>query len=60
MGFSQKMCLPAFAAAMVNLAWVSVDEQMRTASMACSQDRRRIVCGNGNAELRGDLLGRRR
>ena len=34
MGFSQKMCLPACAASMVNLACVSVDEQISTASIS--------------------------
>ena len=34
MGFSQKMCLPAFAAASVNRACVSVDEHTSTASMS--------------------------
>ena len=33
MGFSQKMCLPAFAASMEMGEWVSVEEQMNTASM---------------------------
>ena len=41
MGFSQKMCLPASAASRVKRAWVSVDEQIKTASMSSFvQDRR--------------------
>ena len=34
MGFSQKMCLPAAAASSINRAWVSVVEQITTASMS--------------------------
>ena len=33
-GFSQNMCLPAFAASIMNLEWVSVDEHISTASIS--------------------------
>ena len=40
MGFSQKMCLPALAASMEMGEWVSVEEQMNTASILGSSNMR--------------------
>jgi len=55
-GFSQKMALPAAAAAIINGTWVSVLEQMATAST--SEDPRTssafVVCGTPSSEPTAD------
>ena len=53
MGFSQKMCLPAAAAAWITSVWVSVGEHTTTASIPGS------ARSDGNRPCFGDLQVRR-